>query len=404
MIKTTLNWTIKNLKAMNDEKETLCFDHPVQRQSGQWDGDKLKKSLLIHSILTNYPVPPIYCLKEPMNDKDYSYSVLDGKQRLTTIFDFIDGKYPLDEETPDVTIDDTVYQIKEKYFADLETDVQQELLRFKFTIYGFEGADDDLIEEIFYRLNNSSPLTKAQKSMPLCGVSNAKFIKALLEDKFFSSICKFSALQRRKSDDMCTLLQSMMLLSNRHEGYEYSSLSADEVMRYASHIKGNYSEEQKEHLYDIIDYLEKAFPVQDKMLKKINIPMVMLCADLALGENYNATKNIYKVGPRYFRQWFTVFFTEDFTEYSQYCSSGSTKKDRTIKRIEIMEKSFKEYFELEDNMEEEEVKTDVVEDTDIEPVEQDISNQEESVIAEEDISSDADDMEAEKEFADETTC
>lgn len=94
MIKTTLNWTVKNLKSMYDGKNTLQMDHAIQRQSGQWDGDRLKKSLLIHSILANYPVPPIYCLKEAVNEKDYSYSILDGKQRLTTTFDYIDGRYP----------------------------------------------------------------------------------------------------------------------------------------------------------------------------------------------------------------------------------------------------------------------------------------------------------------------
>lgn len=36
MIKTTLNWTVKNLKHMYDAKETLSFDHPIQRQSAQW--------------------------------------------------------------------------------------------------------------------------------------------------------------------------------------------------------------------------------------------------------------------------------------------------------------------------------------------------------------------------------
>lgn len=268
MIKTTLNWTVKNLKNMYDGKNTLQMDHVIQRQSGQWDGDKLKKSLLIHSILANYPVPPVYCLKEAVSEKDYSYSILDGKQRLTTIFDYIDGRYPLDEETPSVVIDEVTYELGGRYFTDLDAECQQEILRFKFTIYGFEDADDDLIEEIFFRLNNSAPLSKPQKAMPLCGVENAKFIKSLLADRFFSDICQFSALQRRKSDDMCTLLQSMMLLDSRHEGYEFSSISADEIMRYAAHIKNNYSEEQKERLYDIIDYLEKVFPEKDKMLKK----------------------------------------------------------------------------------------------------------------------------------------
>lgn len=348
MIKTTINWTIKKLKGMHDDKDTLQMDHVIQRQSGQWDGDKLKKSLLIHSILADYPVPPIYCLKEAVSEKGYSYSILDGKQRLTTVFDYIDGRYPLDADTPSVVIDDAAYELGSKYFTDLDTECQQEILNFKFMIYGFEDADDDLIEEIFFRLNNSTPLSKPQKAMPLCGVDNAKFIKSILSDNFFSDICQFSALQRRKSDDMCTLLQSMMLLDNRYEGYEFTSISADEIMRYASHIKNNYSDEQKERLYDIIDYLEKVFPEKDKMLKKINIPIAILAADTAMGSNYNSTKNIYRVGPMYFRQWFSYFFDECYEEYKQYCSSGSIKKEKTLKRIEIMLASLGKYFELEE--------------------------------------------------------
>lgn len=348
MIKTTLNWTVKNLKSMNDNKHTLDFSHPIQRKSGQWDGDKLKKSLLIHSILAGYPVPPIYCLKEAVDEKDYSYSILDGKQRLTTIFDYIDGKYPLDAETPSVVIDDVRYDLGSKYFTDLEMECQQEILRFKFVIYGFEDADDDLIEEIFFRLNNSAPLSKPQKSLALMGVQNAAFVKSLLSDKFFSQICQFSALQRRKSDDLCALLQSMMLLDSRYEGYEYASISEDEAMHYAANIKNNYSEEQKEKLFDIIDYLEKAFPECNKMLKKVNLPMVILTADIAMGNDYNAIKNIYRVGPMYFRQWFSFFFNECCDEYKQYCSSGSIKKEKTLKRIEIMEHSFRKYFELEE--------------------------------------------------------
>lgn len=347
MIKTTLNWTVKNLKSMYDNRSTLQMNHVIQRQSGQWLDDKLKRSLLIHSILANYPVPPIYCLKEPVSEKDFSYSILDGIQRLSTVFDYIDGKYSLDAETPPAIIDNISYELGNKYFTNLDMECQQEILRFKFTIYGFENADDDLIEEIFFRLNNSTPLSKPQKSMALTGVKNASFIKSLLSDRFFSQICQFSAVQRRRSADLCTLLQSMMLLDNRHHGYDYSSISEDACMCYASAIKNHYSEEQKERLFDIIDYLEKAFPEREKTLKKINIPMTILTADIAMGKDYNTAKNLYRVGPMYFRQWFSYFFNECSDEYKQYCSSGSIKKEKTLKRIEIMERSFRAYFELE---------------------------------------------------------
>ena len=50
MIKTTLNWNIKNLMNMYNFKETLDFDHPIQRQSSQWSN--LQQSLLVHSLLS----------------------------------------------------------------------------------------------------------------------------------------------------------------------------------------------------------------------------------------------------------------------------------------------------------------------------------------------------------------
>ena len=68
MIKTTLNWTIKNLKTMHANKETLCFDHPIQRQSSQWNN--LQQSLLVHSILANFPVPAVYVEKTDSSETD----------------------------------------------------------------------------------------------------------------------------------------------------------------------------------------------------------------------------------------------------------------------------------------------------------------------------------------------
>lgn len=344
MIKTTLNFNINNLQKMRNEKKTLDLEHIVQR-GFVWSA--MQQSLLIHSILSSFPIPPIYCLKIS-SDKETTYSVLDGKQRIISILDYVAGKYALDSKTPSITFDEKTIDLADKYFLDLPLDIQQEILHFKLLIYGFEDISEAEINELFYRLNNGYLLNKTQKSLSCMDFSTASFIKSLLNDKFFSEICKFSNLQRKNSDDMATLIQSMMLLDNRYYNYEYSSISADEVMRYATYIKNDYSEEQRERLFDIIDYLEKVFPTQEKMLKKINIPMVILAADIAMGNDYNSIKNIYRVGPMYFRQWFSYFFDECYEEYKQYCSSGSTKKEKTLKRIETMECSLKEYFELED--------------------------------------------------------
>lgn len=344
MIKTTLNFNVNNLLKMRDEKKTLDLNHIVQR-GFVWA--PTQASLLIHSILSSFPVPPIYCLKVP-GEKETTYSILDGKQRITSVLNFVSGEYPLDEDTPSITWDDEEVELANCYFDDLPQDIQQELLHFKFLIYGFEDITNDEIGELFYRLNNGYLLNKTQKSLSCVDFGNASFIKELLNSKFFTTYCKFTPLQRKNSADLATLLQAMILFHNKYYEYKFSSISDAEILSFANYIKNNYSEEMKTKLSDIIAYLELVFHKKEKQLKKINIPMIMLCGDIALGDNYNMEKKLFRIGPKYFYHWFTTFFEEELESYSPYCSTGSTKLEKTMKRIEVMQKSLISYFELDD--------------------------------------------------------
>lgn len=343
MIRTTLNWTVKNLKTMKDEKETLSFNHPIQRQSSQWTNEQ--QSLLIHSMLENFPVPSVYIHKTESVEVDakgrhsYGYSVLDGKQRMTTVFSYIDGEYALADDTPDVTIEDTVYEIAGKYFDDLDEDVQQEILRFKFNIQAFEDVTDDVIEEIFFRLNNSTPLTKPQKAKPLMGVGNSIFINEILENRFFKEKCNFTKRQFTQSADLCTLLQGMMLLDNRYRDYDFPNISDDEAMAYSKWINGNFPDECRCKVKKVVAFLDNIFYQKEKNLRKINIPILFLMADKALSLSISGTN---------FRRWFYDFFENHKEEYGQYCSSGSIKKEKTLGRIEVMERYFDEYFRTDD--------------------------------------------------------
>lgn len=51
-------------------------------------------SRLIESILLDVPIPVVYLAE----DKDGSYSVIDGQQRLTSFLSFLDGKFPNGDE------------------------------------------------------------------------------------------------------------------------------------------------------------------------------------------------------------------------------------------------------------------------------------------------------------------
>lgn len=371
MIRNNVNWTIKNLKAMvdNPNKDTLNFCHAIQRRSDIWD--QSAASLLIHSVIMNdlYPIPSIFCLKELNENGKYVYSILDGKQRLSNIFKFINDEFAL-TNVPKSILDGEEYELENLYFSDLPTELQMEILQFKFRIYSFEPEEDDdeefvneVIEDIFFRLNSSVALSITDKSRALMGVSAINFLNTILKSKLFKESSKFSSNQIKKSDDLNTLLQACMLLDNKYTGYVYKNLSQKETSRYAEYLHNNFTDEMKQRLTLITEYLEKAFPNQEKMLKKINIPIIYLVADTAIGDYDPKNKrSCYRVGPNYFRRWFTYFFDECFEEYNQYCSSGSTRLDKTQGRIDTMLLSFLIYFEIEEENPEPD-KTETLEET-----------------------------------------
>lgn len=349
MIRNNISMTIKNLKAMKDNpaKDTIDFNSPIQRKSGMWD--EKRKSLLIHSILMSsiFSVPTVYFRKDSIADKKYQYSVIDGIQRITTVFSYIDNEFCL-TDVPPVIIDGVTYNVSGKYFADLEQDCQQEIIRFKMKIEAFEPEDgdteeyvNDMIEQVFERINSAVPLTSAQICKAKAGTDVAIILNELLASKFFTVSCCFSKGQLKASDDQRCLLQAMMLLDRNYvPGFVLKDFSETSIMEYAENIKGNYTAKQSNLLHSVVQYLTEAFPEKNKQLKKINIPMLLYLADVAEDA---------EIRPLYFRQWWE-YFTEDdeqFEVYKTFCSSGSTKLEKVNGRLAIMVKSFCNYNEIE---------------------------------------------------------
>lgn len=345
MNKTKLSWTVANIEKMHDEKKVLSFEHPIQRKSEQWSDTQ--KSLLIHSMLANYPVPNIYVLREDSQELDeknkpvFNYFVMDGKQRLTSVLSYIWGEFPLDENIPAITIDDVEYQIAGKYFCDLDEPVQYEIKRYKFDIIAFEECSNREIEEIFFRLNNSTPLTKSQVAKAKVGVEIAELINGLLTSKFFTVSCNFSKAQLKSSDDQKVLIQSMMLLdTNNVPDFELKDFSENSILEYSESIRGTYTDKQSNILKSAIQYLTDAFPEKNKQLRKISIPTLVYMADIAEDK---------EIKPMYFRQWFEFFTEEDglMEDYKTFCSTGSTKLEKVQGRLAVMTKSFCKYHEIE---------------------------------------------------------
>ncbi len=368
MEKSTIPFEVKQLKAMKDGG-TLIFNHPIQRRGGQWS--EYDKGLLIHSMLSGYIIPPVYLIKEYTGKQDKkhrpinNYSVLDGKQRLSNVFDFMDDKYKIHEDIPPIDFEEEDYEIAGKLFSELPDDIQENIRRYRFILYNLENCTDDEIEECFIRLNNGVTLTKSQKSKAKLGMSISRFIDSVLERKFFANVCHFTAAQFRRAADQCTLLQAMMLLDMKHNGFELKSISETHILEYAESLHNNYSEDQQERIEKVMDYLEEAFDQKEKFMKKINVPMFIYIADEAIENGVDSAD---------FYNWFREFadaYSPD-CEYSQFCSTGSIKKEKVLGRIEVLESSFDKYMTENSDEEaaEETEETEVVEESKTEETEQ----------------------------------
>jgi hypothetical protein len=83
------NASVFQLKRKYEKNPSLIKLDPDFQRSAVWDAKQ--KSELIESILMGIPLPLIY-VKE--DDKGV-YIIVDGRQRLTTLFDYMDNKFPL---------------------------------------------------------------------------------------------------------------------------------------------------------------------------------------------------------------------------------------------------------------------------------------------------------------------
>lgn len=132
---------------------------PVYQRRSVWSIEK--KSFFIDSVLKNLPIPPIF-LRVKLNEDTgrTTYEVVDGKQRLMSILDFIANEFPCSSEQDDHIADEA---LAGKYFGDLSaaslTVYKKQFWTYSIPVEYVDADDDKVIDSIFDRLNrNGEPL------------------------------------------------------------------------------------------------------------------------------------------------------------------------------------------------------------------------------------------------------
>lgn len=131
-------------------RDLLDLNPPYQRRS-VWN--QKYKDDFIDTVLNGYPSPAIFLYREIRDDGISKYSVVDGKQRLSTLFEFAENKFPVSDKA-------TITRLRGLSFKELETEVKQSFWTYQFAVESVPSTDEKIINDIFDRINrNVSKLT-----------------------------------------------------------------------------------------------------------------------------------------------------------------------------------------------------------------------------------------------------
>lgn len=205
--KANMPLTAKQITTMMG-KGRITFDNAVQRGL-TWENKR--KSLLIHSMIMGYPIPPFYSAKA----KD-GYDMLDGKQRCHAISEFMNGEYKLTEIPTVVTENGEEVDISHLGFEELTEELQDAIKDYSLTIYYFEDITQEEITEMFARLNNGKPLTAIE--LTRVKAKSMEKIKDIASHEIFEESMSKKQIGGFKNEDI--VIKSWIALYNENKSFE----------------------------------------------------------------------------------------------------------------------------------------------------------------------------------------
>lgn len=142
-----------SLKSISDMVKNGAIDiNPKYQRRLRWDSKK--ESDLIESFIINIPVPPIYLAE----DEYGTYSVIDGKQRITAIHNFLTGKIQLKQPERFPELDGFKYD-------ELPTNIKNalQIRPYLRVVTLLRQSDNELKHEVFLRLNKAGVALNSQE-------------------------------------------------------------------------------------------------------------------------------------------------------------------------------------------------------------------------------------------------
>lgn len=250
-------FSVFELKRKYDRKQ-IVIDPEFQRGANVWKNPQ--KSELIESILMGIPLPLIYLFEK----EDKTIIIIDGRQRLTALFEFLNKTYSLSS----LKILD---KLNGKKFNQLEPNLQANLEDYQIITHTIKPPTPDRIKfDIFDRVNRGgTPLNNQEMRNALYQGEATKLLKKLSELDIFKKATANSITSKRMRDRYIInrflafyLWRKGLLKDTRNELIRYKS-DIDEFLAKSMEFMNN-SDGKKKFMSDnehskLIKELEEVF-------------------------------------------------------------------------------------------------------------------------------------------------
>lgn len=265
------SFTISNLQdasilALNDMRDVIQIDPVYQRVGGVWS--KTKKKLFIDSLINKYDVPKFYfhLLTGSFAHAQYEYSIVDGRQRLEAIWEFVAGDYPLANDF--VYLEDPSLAVAGLTFKEMSQSFPRLATRFNarsLSVMVIQAEDLDFVEDMFSRLNEAVPLNAAEKRNAFPGPL-PKVVRELAKHSFFTDRIPIPSNRYRHYDLAAKLLY---LQRNLNAGVfvDTKKASLDAFFRAARDAQPGPYEADRVAVTEVLDLMVNTFVAKDELLR-----------------------------------------------------------------------------------------------------------------------------------------
>jgi hypothetical protein len=131
----------------------LNLDPPYQRRS-VWN--EQYRQYFVETILLDYPAPALFIHEEISPNGAAFYSVVDGKQRLTTVLDFVRDKFPVASNTQ-------LPEFAGYFFSSLPDETKRQFWSYQFSVEYLPTVENATLNNVFDRINRNVMKLKPQE-------------------------------------------------------------------------------------------------------------------------------------------------------------------------------------------------------------------------------------------------